>query len=239
MDAALAVEKPDWETIKPLYWRGTLSRVAAETRNSAANVNLKLKIDEIFDLAHESGATEDINAIIARRTLWRIVALLLENEIAPPKKAPALAERRTRATILLDSLCRLIARAEPDKGAAYGRLLHAREQHWAGKPDAAAAQAYFDAIDGVMADMTLRRLAQWRALDKTNATQRRQAVVLQADMRQLFSVLYPRLFDEDQHDSWTALTEFTNDPAKMDADYIENVLRKFRNRQLAIAGEAM
>ena len=234
MDSLLRTEKFDWQAIRSL-WVGPLVRLANDTRQYSSVVNLRLRLDEILKDAGHGGADE-ISAVLADRTLLRIALLHLEAQLAPPKKAPPLAERVERVRLLATAVERLIVGAEPSRGRAYVELMRQRLHDWETKPDKETVQAFADAMDGVMCDMTLTRLAEWRRLDKDDKNYRRRALFLQADMRQLFSAPYPRLYDEAQRDAWQALTEFTNDPEKMDGDYAEGVIRKYRGKQLAIVG---
>lgn len=235
-DRALQAQPPDWTAMKKMY-RGPLESLVKETKRFVQKADLHGKIaDSIAE--GKKGYVDDVQSIILRRTLLRVCLYHIEALLTPKdpqETALTMPERIAHIEALLGPVEAFARELGQETGVAYQTVLEARWAAWKANPSTTATQDFIAAIDGLMADVVLHRLAQWRTLLTTDKEQRRRAVVIQAEMRQLFHVFYTRLYDRIHQQAWEALTELTNEPNKMNADLIEKVIRDNLAEQMKIA----
>jgi hypothetical protein len=227
LDQALQAPKIDWTAVQKMY-RKPLTSLVKETKRYIQKADLYGKIEESI-AEGKKGSVDDVQSIIIRRTLLRICvyhaeALLISKD--EQETSLTMAEREERMKAFMAPIIEFARESVQHGGLAYEDALQKRWAAWQKNQTPEATQEFLDGVDGLFADAVLQRLAQWRLLSLTEKEQRRKAVVLQADMRQLFHIFYPRLYDRIRQKAWEALTEFTNDPSQMNADAVEKVIRE-------------
>ncbi len=218
LDRALVAREVPWSKVQLLYDSKT-ARVVADTDRFEDNMALNFKVE---DAIKEGQAAEypAIPAVILRRTLLRAMLYHLDALLEPKTKvelAMSHAERAERATVVVRPLLAFADEETPGASA----LLEKALQDWrkSGNPTAAAKVRQF--TQTLFASGVLKRLAQWQALPDKAKQNRLAALALQADMRQLYSYLYPVHAKKDKATAWRILTEFTNQPSEVDAELIE------------------
>jgi hypothetical protein len=235
-DKALRSQSIDWPAMKKLY-HGPLETLVKETKRFVQKADLHGKIEDSISEG-KKGYVDDVQSIILRRTLLRVCLYHLEALLTPkdPQEVSlTVPERIEHIEALLGPVYAFARELGQETGVAYQTALEAKWVAWKANPTAVATQDLIDAVDGMSADVVLYRLSQWRTLQTSDKEQRRKAVVLQAEMRQLFHIFYTRLYDRIHQQAWEALTEFTNEPNKMNADQIEKVIRENLVNQLKTA----
>ena len=235
-DRSLRAQPPDWPAMKKMY-RGPLESLVKETKRFVQKADLHGKIEDSI-AEGKKGYVDDVQSIILRRTLLRVCLYHIEALLSPKdpqETALTIPERIAHIEALLEPVEAFARELGQETGVNYQTVLDARWTAWKANPTAASTQDFIQTIDGMMADVVLFRLAQWRTLQTADKEQRRRAVVLQAEMRQLFHIFYTRLYDRIRQQAWEALTELTNEPSKMNADQIEKVIRENLAEQMKIA----
>jgi hypothetical protein len=158
-----------------------------------------------------------------------------------PESALSIEDRKTRVRALAAPALDFAAeeRNQEPAGPACEQAISRRLDAWRANPNAQTADAAVEALDGMFANVILSRLRTWKALRLAEQEQRRQAVVLQAEMRQIFYIIYPRAFERDREGAWKTLTEFTNDPKQMDAAFIAKTVKTdFADALASVRGES-
>jgi hypothetical protein len=222
LDQALSQRSIDWNRVMILYDRRVKAFVS-DTDRFQDNI----KLDFTARDAIQEGKTNEhpeIPAVILRRTFLRAVLYHLEALMNPhtrPENTMTLSERADRVRVIVKPVL-LFAGQESTAGS---NLIILRITEWKAAGDEIKAQQFLDAVQGLFADAVLKRLDEWRKLPDKMKQDRLRALLLQADMRQLFHYLYPVHAQHDKKMAWRVLTEFANPPKEVDADLIEKAIR--------------
>jgi len=232
LDQMLAAKDIDWAKVETLY-NNNVSRFVRETNRFEDNSELDFKVHDAIDEG-KKGENTELYAIIMRRTLLRVALYHIAGVMLPrtrPENTMSMDERRARARVVLKPII-LFTEQE---SAEYSKTLARLANDWESTGNEAKARTFFEAVQGMMAGATLRRLNEWRSLPHKERADRLRALVLQADMRQLYQYLYPIHAQQDKPVAWRILTEFTNPPTEVDPDAIEKpIIEFFGAKMLAI-----
>ncbi len=234
LDGRLDVEQPPWDVIEQSYY-DNISKFMERTEAYEDNIRLDLKIRDSFKEA-KKGLSDDVQSIIIRRTLLRAVIMHLQQMLTPtvePERKLSADERGRRVRVLLTAVEHFAREA----GERYPALIQDTAAAWQAEMTPAKAQPLIDVIDGMIALEILELLAEHRQLQEKMDENNRQLVVLQAEMRQLYHVLYSRHAKTEKDIAWKVLTVFTNKPQEFDADFVENAITSFFQKQIDLVRE--
>ncbi|HPQ67723.1 MAG TPA: hypothetical protein PKW95_01260 [bacterium] len=229
LNGRLETEKPQWDAIERSYY-DNISKFMERTEAYEDNIRLDLKIRDSLKEA-EKGLTDDVQSIIIRRTMLRAVIMHLQQMLLPtvePENKLSAHERGQRVDVLLKA----VEQFAKEAGGRYPVVIHEAVAAWHAEMTQTKAQQVIDVIDGMIAREILDLLARHRQLQENMDENYRQLVVLQAEMRQLYHVLYSRHAKTEKDTAWKVLTLFTNKPLEFDADYVENAITSFFRKQL-------
>lgn len=235
MDELLRQPKVDWDQVESLY-DGSLKKLVRDTKRFATNSYLHGKITDAITEGSK-GYVDAISAIVLRRT-WLRICLFHVGALMDPQteqeQALTLEERIARVRLLADPVYQFAAEAEPGREDNSQAVLRQRIAAWEANPGAETAEAFDQAMAGLLARAILHRLSQWRREDVQQRDAFQRALTLQAEMRQLYHPIYDGLYGVIGREAWTVLTEFTNRPTDMDAALVETVLTKNLATEMAI-----
>ncbi len=229
LNGRLEAEKPQWDAIANDYY-DKVSKFVERTEAYEDNIRLDLKIRDSLQEA-EKGLTDDVQSIIIRRTLLRAVNLHLQQMLMPtvePENELTANERGRRVDVLL----KVVEQYAKEVGERYPAVIHQVAAAWQAEMTQPKAQQVIDVIDGMIAQEILELSARHRQLQENMDENYRQLVVLQAEMRQLYHVLYSRHAKTEKDTAWKVLTLFTNKPQEFDANYVENAITTFFQTQI-------
>lgn len=221
MDELLAEDQPDWGLIEDLFL-DDVSKYVSDTEHLLDSVRLDLKIEDAITEAIKGGYSP-LQAIIVRRSLLRACLYHMEAQLLAPteiEKRIEFSERQVRAETAFEPVTRFAEQAAPEHVAGLKDSMGA----WLSGGEEEQAQQVITNLRRMTVDVIAKRLSKWNGLDKNDRQERLQAIVAQAEMRQLFHYVYPYLSKQNKDLAWQVLTEFANKPEEIEVEKIERAI---------------